>query len=124
MNHLKNKEYSVVVSTDNQIVEIAASTVAENCGKDCKFWNIAHLNPTDGTITIDNQLVGERPEGAALYEYSFQGSNLTAKYCRLNNGRLIYQCANNDTDCAVKFGGTCTNTPETDAYISWSRANY
>lgn len=118
LNLLKSKKYRAVISTDTQLIELSANDIQQSCGKDCKFWNIASVNPTDGGVQITNTLQSGRPDGVATYEYSFQGVNPPpAKLC-MKNG-VLYNGCNTQADCSV--AGTTCQTPTVQ---QWSQATY
>ena len=128
LTHLQGNKYHVVVSTDQHVYEISAQDITQNCGKDCKFWHIADLNPTTGDVSLRNELLGQRGEpngtptaastaGLACYEYQFQGLS-ASKYCVDSNGALIKQCST-QADCPSGTG-TCQAVDTVTA----AKANY
>ncbi|MEO5928079.1 MAG: Ig-like domain-containing protein [Patescibacteria group bacterium] len=116
LNRLQENKYRAVVSTDTQLIELSAKNVQQSCGKDCKFWNIASINPTDGSVQAFNSLVSGRPEGVAMYDFILQDAP-PAKFC-MKSGELYNRC-NSQTDCTV--ANTVCQSP-TD--VEWSRVTY
>ncbi|MFA5935876.1 MAG: Ig-like domain-containing protein [Patescibacteria group bacterium] len=126
-SHLNNRGYRAVISTDSQIVELNAANATQSCGsggtKDCKFWDIAWLDPTNATLQINNSLKNSRPTGISTYEYSFQGTNM-GKYCIA--GSTMYRSCSTNADCSGIPSATCVTYESSDTaqYQQWSRANY
>jgi hypothetical protein len=116
LNRLQGNKYRAVVSTDTQLIELSAKDVQQSCGRDCKFWNIASVNPTDGSVQVSNSLVSGRPEGTAMYDSELQDAP-PAKFCMKNNE--LYNRCNSQADCAVA-GTTCQSPTD----VQWSRAAY
>lgn len=132
-SYVKALGYRAIVLTDKQFAEFRADQVASACGnggaKDCKFWHIADINPTTGTITAKNVLIGGRPAGVAAYEPDFKGDYQDlADYMCLKDDALYYRCSKTSptpaeqSACQSKFGGSASCKKST--WVPWSRANY
>ncbi|MCI0479932.1 hypothetical protein L0Y59_05295, partial [Candidatus Uhrbacteria bacterium] len=138
MTILQDNDYAAVVSTEERVVYLRADDLVKLCDdKDCKFWHLADLDPTTGSLTVHNALIQERKEpteGVAAYDSNrgFNGGWYTdgTKYCSINLGpdpqgsgvdlyELYRKCSSNE-DCTRVPGSVCqaVNT------VSYERATY
>jgi cysteine-rich repeat protein len=129
-DHLVSKGFHAVVSTNSQLVSLNGSE-ATSCAnaKDCKFWDIAELNPTTGALQAKNSLVAGRPNGIASYQNDFYGSIGNAFYCA--SGSTLYRAFTTNAECTAGCvgipGASCVEfKPFSDPnqYIIQSQANY